>query len=122
MENTGKDNSLLLLVANTLTKHPGYNSLPTEDKLKLTRIQTAVVNAIKNGVEFDEEELLKESFVLVRRRLKKIPEEMRLSFLDRLSGMLMPIADFNARPHTIRPVAVPEGWEVTPGRPRKIVA
>lgn len=122
MQNDGSNNSLLTLVANTLTRHPGYSSLPTEDKKMLARIEASVINAIENGVEFDEEELLKESFTLVRRRLKKIPKDARANFIDRLSGMLMVIADFNARPHTIRPVAVPEGWEMVPGRPRKIAS
>jgi hypothetical protein len=71
------------------------------------------------GRAVDEEDLMHEAFVLIVRRLNRLPLESQAKWIVRLSGILMRAAKV-VKGQMIRPAAIPEGWSVAKGRPKKV--
>jgi hypothetical protein len=68
--------------------------------------------------EIDEEELMHEAFVLIVRRLNRLPLKSQAKWIVRLSGLLMKAAKV-VKAQMVKPAEIPEGWEATRGRPKK---
>lgn len=67
--------------------------------------------------ETDIEPRLKESYLVIRRVIRKLAPDVRGEFLGQLCGMAM--SEFGIRGSlTVRPVAVPDDWLRTRGRPK----
>lgn len=67
--------------------------------------------------ETDIEPRLKESYLVIRRVIRKLAPDVRGEFLVQLGGMAM--SEFGIRGSlTVRPVAVPDDWLRTRGRPK----
>lgn len=72
---------------------------------------------LPNLAETDIEPRLKETYLVIRRVIRKLSPEVRGEFVAQLGGMAM--TEFAIRgPMSIRPVAVPEDWLRSRGRPK----
>jgi hypothetical protein len=72
---------------------------------------------LPNLAETDIEPRLKETYLVIRRVIRKLSPEVRSEFLLQLGGMAM--TEFAIRgPINVRPVAIPEDWLRSRGRPK----
>jgi hypothetical protein len=67
----------------------------------------------------DEDDLMHEAFTLIVRRLNRLPLESQAKWIVRLSGLLMRAAKV-VKAQMVKPVPVPDGWEVIRGRPKRV--
>jgi hypothetical protein len=67
----------------------------------------------------NEEVLMHEAFILITRRLNRLPLEAQAKWIIELSGILMRAAQV-VKAQMIKPVPIPKGWEVVRGRPKKV--
>lgn len=66
----------------------------------------------------DSREAMRGSFIAVRRYMRRVLEEERGKWAETLCGMLLTAAGIG-KAHRIAPVAIPDGWIVVAGRPKK---
>lgn len=70
-------------------------------------------------MRIDKVEMMRECFNVVRRRMRRLPEEDRIAWAERLCGMILTSAGAS-RIIKISPVEIPKGWILEMGRPKKV--